>query len=216
MSIAVLALVVASLSALGTLANMTAAWASYRRGGPRLKLRVEYRPRVFVQHMDLTNPSSWRNHLHVHVRNHSAAAVEVHEVVIMPSIYLRRLTEYRKSSHLWDLAPLCKVEVIEGADHMSVPAFGGVRWILDEAFTVMARPSWLASRTLLFQVQVTLTNGQEVRSRRYRYLAAKRSNSVTYLLATHFRAIVAQRGAPVTTLDDALRELEEERKAGTD
>ncbi|MZD52670.1 hypothetical protein [Streptomyces sp. SID5606] len=216
MSIAVVALIVASLSALGTLANMTAAWASYRRGGPRLKVKVDYRPRVYVQYMDDEDPESWRSHLHVHVRNHSAAAVEVHEVVIVPSVLFRRLSEYRKYGRLLSLASLLKVEVIDGADQMSIPAFGGVRWVLDEKFTVMARPSWLASRTLLFQVQVTLTNGQEVRSRRRRYISAKRSSTLTYTLARTLREVAARRRAPVATLDDALRELEEQRSPGTD
>lgn len=214
MSIAVLALVVASLSALGTTANMLASWASYRRGGPRLKLAVDHRIRGSFGDMDEDDPSTWRAYLHVHVRNRSAAAVEVQDVSLGATIptAFRLLTEFSGFYGAITLATMLKATVIDGEDQMSIPAFGGVRWVLDEEFTTMARPSFLATHLLLFHVKVTLTNGQEVRSRKMLYLSAKRTNALVHSLR---KDQLRTRAASAATLDDALRELETEREAGT-
>ncbi|MFH9871079.1 hypothetical protein ACH4NT_34015 [Streptomyces lydicus] len=213
MSLPVLAILVASLSAFGTVMNMIMTIASYRRSGPRLKLTVSYR-RLFEPRPDLRNRDRWRGYLHVHVRNYSSVAVEVDVVTLRPfflpnpfsfGVLFGTRGSIGKSNRFLDPFDSI-VDRIEGEEKVAIPAFGGVRWVLDESFTVMTRPGKWESRFLMFRVAVTLTNGREIYSRPMSYLKAKRFSSKVYQALDNAELARAARDVASASLDDASQE----------
>ncbi|MBQ0853395.1 hypothetical protein J8N05_35095 [Streptomyces sp. BH-SS-21] len=210
MSLPVIAILVASLSACFTAANMLVSAATYRRGGPRLKLTVDYSSR----HGDLdpSDETTWRGYLHVHVQNRSAAVVEVERVYlrpVMPPLAATFMGRRAYFMQLWRFTGLGIVTLLEGEDKRTIPAFGGARWVLNEGFTVMARPDKWMARLLAFRVEAMLTNGLEAHSRPMLYLTTKRYNGGVHQDMTRLNEAVRGRRLPAT-LDDALRELEGE------
>lgn len=213
MSLAVVAIIVSSASAAFTMANMLISAATYRRGGPRLRLSVELQPYQPRDALLAEDRNKWRGYLHVHVRNRSSASVEVEKVTVEPVVALVGMI----GGFLWttDLfatlltfAHHSRVRFLDGEDKKQIGPFGGARWVLDESFTTMARPDKWVARALMFRVQVTLTNGQEAQSRPMFYLKARRHHASIH---TAFEEALGRRKqADAPTLDDALKEQEGE------
>ncbi|MCC5479059.1 hypothetical protein [Streptomyces barringtoniae] len=215
MSLAAVAIIVSSASAAFTMINMFVSAATYRRGGPRLKLSFELQPYQPREALLAEDRNRWRSYLHVHVRNRSSASVEVETVQIYPVMVFMALL----GSLLWkedmfanflNFAYHSRVSFLDGEDKKKIAPFSGSRWVLDESFTTMARPNKWVARALLFRVRVTLTNGQEVQSRPMFYLKARKHQAAMY---KEFEATLDNRKrAETPTLDDALKEQESEAK----
>ncbi|MEU0427593.1 hypothetical protein ABZ235_29035 [Streptomyces canus] len=216
MSPAAVAIIVSGASAAFTLANMLISAATFRRGGPRVKLHVRFRASLKSPFLSVEDPTTWRGYLHVHVRNRSSVSVEVENVRIVPSTVLmvafwpfivnkEALNSYANLIFFPSTA-----RFLQGEEKTKVEAWGGARWVLDEDVTTRARPEKWVARLLLFRVRITLTNGREIHSRPMLYLKARRLNTAVY---QHLERVTAkQKREEAPTLDDALLELEREQK----
>ncbi|MET7736322.1 hypothetical protein ABZT02_33900 [Streptomyces sp. NPDC005402] len=182
MPLPAIAILVSAASAMFTLTNMLISAASYRRGGPRLKLSVRLRAHNPEELLKEADPTKWRTYLHVHVRNRSSASVEVDEVQVVPRYLGLIRLGYRFS--IVDGLPMLlrnsRVKFVVGEDRKNIAPFGGARWVLDDELTVSSRPGKWRARLLMFRVRVTLSNGQEINSRLMSYWAAKRANAFLF------------------------------------
>lgn len=170
MSLAAVAIVVASVSALFTGANMLVSALTYRRVKPRVRMKVQW---------TLVGPDSTRRALEgvgqwgfvMHLKNVSPTAAKVKG--------LQLITRYPRRPRRWDdplrsdrqkfIDLILEVPIpLENGKGMMVerdkelPAFGGLQWdVLDDWVTIPST-SW---EYLTFQV--TLTNGDQVQGEWY-------------------------------------------------
>jgi hypothetical protein len=171
MSLPIIAIIVSAVSALFTASNMLISAATYRRGGPRMKIRALRFPLNPFRAFNTGDDSLMERVIHIHVINRSASAVNIDRVEL--DLY-RRIPKWIERSLLmrsalpWKDAPEM-LSFIEGADRKNIPPFGGVRWIMREQIN---RPKLRLWFRLLFisareaRVRVTLTNGAQIRSNR--------------------------------------------------
>ncbi|WP_326680888.1 hypothetical protein [Streptomyces sp. NBC_01237] len=196
------------------MANMVASWATYRRNAPRLKLRVRRRPHNIREAYLAEDKSRWCTSFHVHAINRSAADVQVEKVQMigwMPSFWpvgvamryaFRRLLEMPVIAQFFDFT------FLEGEDQKVIPAHGGVRWVLADLISRGPYPQRWYTALMAFQLRVTLTNGREIRSRPMPLRRVVAEHREVYKAGLAF----VERSKGDVTLDDALKELEEERK----
>ncbi|MFF5965389.1 hypothetical protein ACFY64_16940 [Streptomyces collinus] len=183
MSLPAIAIIVATASALFTASNMLVSLATYRRGGPRLKVRVSRRPYKLHEAYLAGDKANWRMSYHVHVVNYSSASVEVEKVQIIP--HLRQITPIDFILHRIlrsvikktllnhpEMESWTSVELLEGEDRKKIEGFGGARWVLQEKLSTVAATfiddgwaDFLASVTVTLQLRVILANGREAYSR---------------------------------------------------
>jgi hypothetical protein len=127
MSVGVVALIVASLSAAGTIFNMIASWATYRRVKPKVRLSVTYGPLKEAP----------RNGFLTHVKNVTPTATSIEEVAFVARYrfheeHIRRSVGRRRRSyfelpHPAAFIPGDDVETGPAEPVMELPAFGGLR-----------------------------------------------------------------------------------------
>ncbi|MFD5629476.1 hypothetical protein [Streptomyces sp. NPDC127072] len=167
MSLPVIAIVVASLSALFTGGNVTVSLASYRRGRPRLSVKYTLDSLSF----EPIEGRWWlaENYLNVHVVNRGQAAVTVHDVQVIfryprPQLRLSSIRKL-KSTILRPRFELPSPAIFhEGNIESEIPPFGGARWIVQRRANIIPRPNSFEEK-IKVAVRVTLTNGAEVTSR---------------------------------------------------
>ncbi|MDO0937142.1 hypothetical protein QQY66_37525 [Streptomyces sp. DG2A-72] len=180
MSLPVIAIAVAAASALFTACNMLVTLATYRRGGPRLKVRVTRRPYKLYDAYLAGNETKWRMSYHVHVVNRSSASIEVEKVQVIPHLTRLTIIPYnpilrslinRELLNYPELDSWTGIEFLEGGDRKKIEPFGGARWILQDKLSAMATtwiekglPDFLFSVATSLQLRVTLTNGREIYS----------------------------------------------------
>jgi hypothetical protein len=169
MSLAATAIIVSATSAVFTMSNMLISAATYRRGGPRVKLRAYRLP--LNSHLAVTTGKKvyLKRVIHVHVVNKSASSIVVESVRLEPLYaWFERLANWMMVyGQPWG-GDFREVEFIEGEEKKEIPPFGGARWILLEPEKKMPRPtSWVkVVHVRQPHITVTLTNGAEVRSNR--------------------------------------------------
>ncbi|MFI6276316.1 hypothetical protein [Streptomyces sp. NPDC050988] len=170
MSLPAIAIIVASLSALFTMSNMLISAATYRRGGPRIKLRAFRLP--LNAHLAMTTGEKryLERVIHVHVVNRSASSITIESVHMEPLYALmERLVNWTTitTGQPWG-GDLRRMEFIEGEEKKEIPPFGGARWILREPKAMPeVKSRWLKLALVKHpHVTVKLTNGAEVRSRK--------------------------------------------------
>lgn len=171
MSTGVLAIIIASVSALFTGANMCVSYLTYRRARPRLTVRTEFRPAWdgagFDSRADFPLLEGIRWGYHVHLINRSPAAVEVdsfeEEFRCRPRWWSVRRTYGRAASVF---------KFIEGEEKQEIAPFGGVRWVIVRTFTFLVG---MPANTRI-RLKITLTNGAEVSGpwRKYTQMEALR------------------------------------------
>ncbi|GGQ61491.1 hypothetical protein Saso_32690 [Streptomyces asoensis] len=155
--------------------------ATYRRGGPRLKVKVQFAPYGLLPKEGATDPSRMRVSWHVHVANTGAAAIEVEKVEVTPWIPPRlvRLALFpgkillRKFVSRPGGARALRTGVVwlDGADKMRIEPYGGARWVVNDSLLPDSRDSldvWSPEAFGMIRLRVTLTNGREVTSRAVR------------------------------------------------
>ncbi|MCX5234620.1 hypothetical protein OG824_05160 [Streptomyces prunicolor] len=180
MSLPVIAIIISSASAAFTLSNWLTSVATYRRGGPRLKVKAKIGPPPNVYDLYHSGkPDDWRAAWHVHVANRSSARVEVEKVEALPwaphlpfTPFGRVLTRLIVENPA--LGPMTKVTWLDGEDRKKIEPFDGVRWILSEEIS-RVRMDTFVGRFSIMSLRVTLNNGQEVFSTTFRtnYVASK-------------------------------------------
>ncbi|MEU5069597.1 hypothetical protein AB0G95_36815 [Streptomyces virginiae] len=100
------------------------------------------------------------------------------------------------------------VTFLEGEDQKLIPAHGGARWVLTDMISRRPYSGELRADVMAFQLRVTLTNGREVLSFPMPLRRVVADHREVYKAGLAF----VERAKGGATLDDALRELEEERK----
>ncbi|WP_333756337.1 hypothetical protein [Streptomyces sp. IBSBF 3352] len=154
MTIAEVALVVASVSAVGTIFNMAASWATYRRVRPKVRVSVVYKP---LQ-------KAVRNGFVVHLKNITPTAVKVDRVTLIAHISPPRGGPFSKRRvHMKVPHPAVFVsddDLDAGSEEpdMELPGFGGARWEIEP------RSDMRFNNLRGYHVLVTLTNGASVSS----------------------------------------------------
>ncbi|RPK75703.1 hypothetical protein EES45_24765 [Streptomyces sp. ADI97-07] len=171
MSTGVIAIIIASVSALFTGANMLVSALTYRRTRPRVRLKVKW---------TLVGPDSTRRALEgngqfgfeIQLRNLSPTAAKVEGLQLVtrhPEGAPTRWDDFRpNSSKFVDLeheVPVPPEDAIGGRTKkrdMELPAFGGLHWDVFDDWTTIPSTAW---DYLTFQV--TLTNGDKLRGEWY-------------------------------------------------
>jgi len=179
------AIVVSACSAAIAMSSMLVSLATYRRGGPRLKVRAEIAPHNAHDAYRSGDVTKWRQSWHVHVINRSSATVEVEKVEVLPwvppptgRIYGRIF--YKKILTNPTIRSFSTVIWLEGEDKKKLEGFGGARWVLSEKMSSVPIPDMGWANNLLFlTLRVTLTNGREAYSTPFRFTyLAKRHHTV--------------------------------------
>ncbi|WP_405844647.1 hypothetical protein [Streptomyces sp. NBC_01518] len=209
MSLPILAIIISSASAAFTLSNWLTSLATFRRGGPRLKVKVKLRARHLPDAHHADDATKWKAAWHAHVVNTGAAAIEVEKAEIAawsPPLLLVAFTypgrmlvsRFFNWDPFIDLPP--EIIWLEGEDKRRIEAYGGARWAVLDSLPDMTDKQVVGMSTSrglgLLTFRVTLTNGQEV-------------NSWPVLLLKVHTAHKAVRGV-VTALKEALRQAEEQ------
>ncbi|MFF1768431.1 hypothetical protein [Streptomyces sp. NPDC058249] len=163
MKLAEAAILVSVTSALFTGTNMLISAATYRRGGPRLKLRIIRAPHRLYDAYKAGDQTKWRAYLHVHVMNRSGANVKVEKVQIIPHMLPmpgRRAIVRSLEARMDHTA---RATFIEGENRMNIDPFDGVKWIVNHSLRPESLRALARGRVIL-QLRVTLANGMDVYS----------------------------------------------------
>ncbi|MEU1600825.1 hypothetical protein ABZ468_50955 [Streptomyces sp. NPDC005708] len=149
MSLPIIAILIASVSALFTGVNMTVSLATYRRGRPRVYMSAYWNPWA---------PPDWdrggqRGYFTVRLVNRSQATVTV------SNLYVEFDRGRRRS--LWTARGMGRLEIIKGEGEKQIPPFGGITWT---AQTDRARPLRLDDIKRA-RLTATLTNGTRIRGK---------------------------------------------------
>lgn len=178
MSLPILAIIISSASAAFTLSNWLTSLATFRRGGPRLKVKVKLGARHEpIIHLP-DDPTEWRAAWHVHVVNTGAAAIGVEKAEVVawsPPLLIAALTYPGRmllsrffAWNPWIYLP-SEVVWLEGEDQRRIEAYGGARWIVFDSLPDMTEKQVVGMTTSrglgLLTFRITLANGREVNSR---------------------------------------------------
>ncbi|MDF3140948.1 MULTISPECIES: hypothetical protein [unclassified Streptomyces] len=157
MSLAAVAIVVASISALFTAANMIVSALTYRRGRPRVYMRSYWNP---------YGPFSWdppdyewddgEGLFTIHLVNKSQATVKVN------GLYAEFDWDRNRLHFLGKARGKAALKIIKGADEREIPPFGGIKWLAQTP-----NPQGRPRRMDFSRVRLTasLTNGSRVQSK---------------------------------------------------
>ncbi|MFD3924904.1 hypothetical protein [Streptomyces sp. NPDC058614] len=194
MSLPVIAIVIAVASASFTLGNWLTSLATFRRGGPRLKVKVRLWPHDILAAYNSGDTTKWRTSWHVHIANTGAAAMEVEKVEVTPWTPPRPLTLFffpgplalhrllrltlfflpettavhRFLAEIRAMSVPTNVVWLEGEEKKRIEPYGGTRWIVNDVLQDSAETSlilWTPGSFGMLALRVTLTNGREVTSR---------------------------------------------------
>ncbi|MFE5891278.1 hypothetical protein ACWCQZ_16230 [Streptomyces sp. NPDC002285] len=163
-----IAIIIASVSALFTGANMAVSYLTYRRIRPRVTVKTEWRP-VWIPDegfkSDVVDPKrgSLRCCYHVHLINRSPTAVHID--------YLDEEYRYPYSRKRWSSRPIragrgnIGFRFIEGQEKQEIAPFGGVWWIIQKTTVYLFPPP----RGTKVRIKIILTNGTQVGGRWMKY-----------------------------------------------
>lgn len=197
------AIVVASVSALFTGSNMLISAATYRRGGPRVKLRANRLP--LNSHMALLTGKEYylKPVIHVHLINRSSSPLTVESVYLEPlHTWMERLARWSMVADASWGGEIRKVEFLQGGDKKEIPPFGGVRWVLVEPKSKLPElDNWWMRHSVAKHPHITvrLTNGVDVQSGK---VSNWRAFSITRVTKTG-AMVVRSRNRPSFTIGPA-------------
>lgn len=209
MPLPVIAIVVASVSATFTGANMLLSTLTYRRGGARLKVYASRLPLNPIRAYKAGRRSLLEPAIHVHVVNMSATSVTIERVIIDPMRripkWIDRLLTGNVVYPYFEEIPILAT-FVEGEEKKSLLPFEGARWTLRERRTfprLPRRARWLLSGEP--RVAVMLTNGEVFRSGK---VANWRTRLYTRMVHASFRRI--------SGMSEVLMGFPSERQASLD
>ncbi|MFJ5028111.1 hypothetical protein ACIQB5_08425 [Streptomyces sp. NPDC088560] len=167
MSLPVVAIVVASVSATFTGISMLISTLTYRRGGARLKVYASRLPLSPFHAIETGDESFLEPVIHVHVINRSASAVTVDRVEVDP---FRRIPKWVQRLFIGNVIIPHQhgphfLSFVEGSEKKKIPPFEGALWSLREVRDIPRFPRrfrWLKAKNV--RVAVILTNGETFRS----------------------------------------------------
>lgn len=158
MQVSVVAIIVASLSALFTGANMLVSVLNYRRTRPRVRVLVTYN---IIERRRVASPDQVRNLFRVHVINRSQTDTTITGL----HLYCRYTVNWRTLRGEFARVSDEPAELTEpGADlDYALPAFGGLRF---ETEDLSGRQELRGkARPVAMTIRVTLADGTQVRGR---------------------------------------------------
>ncbi|MEV4786153.1 hypothetical protein AB0K53_11975 [Streptomyces tuirus] len=151
MSLPAIAIIVASVSALFTGANMIASWMTYRRSKPRIRARVTWEAKYSEEGGGYPNIF-----FRVHLVNRSASPIAVFEAKVVARMAVGRHSRIPLKYYAYEDWPavLTTGETVAPGLEKEIPAFGGLMLEVEADF-LDERPTWPEAT-----VVVTLPTGE--------------------------------------------------------
>ncbi|MCX5330009.1 hypothetical protein [Streptomyces sp. NBC_00140] len=218
MPLPVIAIIVASASAMFSASSMLISLAAYRRGGPRVKMRVA-RGTFMLPAAYLTGDETrWRTSYLIRLVNRSSTSMEVEKVqtILQPSwlmLPFRRVLRSAINTELLNRPGTesgMAVEFLYGQDRMKIDPFGGTRWVVQDRTTGLSDLTqgvrgFVFSLLTSMGIRVTLTSGREIYSRPMSIRKIARENDRIFRIVSEFSRKQATNAGQLS-FDDLAKE----------